>query len=104
MWPGRRIASSASATATSLPPQRLNRRKPERAPGRIRGADHGDAERKREAPREDSGREVRAHEPGRAGVVAEDVCSEDAEPEPHAEREPRDPDRLADDERADPPG
>src|SRR5438874_13839404 len=102
--PGLRTARCASATVTSFPPQRFDRRQPDSAPRRIRGTDQRDAERERETPCEDTGGEVRCDEAGRARVIAERVRGEHAEAEADAERDERDRERLADDQRADAPG
>ena len=85
--------------AALLPPQRLDRRQPDRPPGRVERADQRDAEREREPPGEDAGREVglrRARQ--RAARVGEQLGRAAAEREPEREREQADPERLADDQ------
>src|SRR5207302_8412926 len=101
----RLIASSGSETAawkaTLLVPQRLDRREPDRPPGRIRGAQDADAERERKPPREDAVGEVRLQQRPGGRMVREDLGGRVAERQTDGESEQADPQRLADDQRRD---
>ena len=70
---------------------------------RVERADQRHAERKREPPREDAGREVGLGEGGDVALRREELGGEVAEQEPEGERDQPDAGSLAEDEQGDPP-
>src|SRR5437867_5407895 len=102
MWPSSPTGRFASATAASspslFPPQRLDRREPDRAPGGVERPDHGDPEREREPPGEDAGGEVRRCKLGQVAAADEQLGGSVAGGEADREREQPDADRLAQDQ------
>src|SRR6186713_3343479 len=97
-----RIAPSIYVTVASVPPERLDRLKPDRAPGRIDRADQPHAEREGEPPGEDARGEVGLDQGRERAAAREELRARVPEREPDGEREQADRERLAHDHRRDP--
>src|SRR5205085_5951156 len=67
--------------------ERVDRREPDRPPGRVDGAEQRDAAREGETPREDAGREVRLDELRQRAATGQRLRGRETEGEADPERE-----------------
>src|SRR5919201_2432742 len=97
-------AASSRTRSALLATQGLDRREPNRAPGRIDSADHADAECEREPPGENACREVGVEQARGVASARKELGRGIPEPETDRQGEQTNPQRFAHHERRDLPG